>query len=244
MPRKKETTPKKPHPHEQELSQMLSETWVNLARTSVDQIGRTPTLEEWQGIMQVSLAIAGERASDELAGKQVTDCKIKVKKAPKSAKSDQIQPGDIVAIPLLDGKLTGYGMIVRGGKPDEPWYLEYYDLFSKRAMTLATFKKKEKKQIFTLCTEAAPILTGAWKRIGKMPFDEAAYQLPDFYGYDITFFGNSRLYYISRGAANSPDAREYGVSKEEAEAVRNPDGIHSRQQVESWLYEVFVSANQ
>jgi hypothetical protein len=243
MPRKKETTPKKPHPHEQQLSQRLSETWVNLARSSVEKIGRKPTLEEWQGIIHTAFALAGERVSDELAGMQVTECKLKVKKTSKS-KSNQIQPGDIVAIPLLDGKLTGYGMIVRGRKPDEPWYLEYYDLFSKKAMAMATFKKKEKNRLFTLCTEPASILNGSWKKVGSLPFDESGYQLPDFYGYDITFFGNSKLYYISRGIANEPEAREYGVSREEAEAVRNPDGIHSREQVETWLYEVFLKMNK
>lgn len=233
----------KPHPHEHALSQSLSEMFVTLANASIEKIGRKPTLEEWQGIIQTAFTLAGERVSDELTEVQVTDCKLKTKKAA-SSKSNQIKPGDIVAIPFLDGKLTGYGMIVKGKNPDELWYLEYYDLFSKRPMTITTFKKKEKTCIFTLCTEPSAIINGSWKRIGSVPFDESSYQLPDFYGYDVTFFGNSKLYYISRGAANQPDAREYGVSQQEAEAVGNPDGIHTREQVESWLYEAFLKTSQ
>jgi hypothetical protein len=131
-------------------------------------------------------------------------------------------------------------MIVRGSKPTEPVYLEYYSIFSKKRWTISEFKKKEKTVLWTACTEWSPILNGQWKKIGTVSFDEENYQLPDFYGYDETFFGNSKLYYISKGIANDRSARVYGVSKEEAEAVRNPDGIQTSARMEEWLYEAFL----
>jgi hypothetical protein len=240
MGEKKKSITKK-HPTiaaEGELRSLLQKSYVEAAKLYQSLTGRVPALEEWEHIVALGFQGIEDKVIADLNGYQITEGKLKKKKVTKQL---EWKPGDVVAIPLLEKKVYGYGMIVRGGKKDEDLYLEYYSLFSKKKWTLAEFKSKERTVLWTLCTDWAPLVEGAWKRVGHVAFDEKNYQMPDFYGFDETFFGNSKLYYISKGIANKRDARVYGVTREEAEAVKNPDGTHSGERIEEWLYEAFLS---
>ncbi|MBA4542622.1 hypothetical protein H1164_06865 [Thermoactinomyces daqus] len=226
---------------EGELRTFLQKSFLEAAKLYQSLTGRIPSLEEWERMIALGFQGMEEKVIADLTGYQITEGKLKKKKLTKQA---EWRPGDVVAIPLLGKKVYGYGMIVRGGKQDEDLYLEYYSLFSKKKWTLTEFKNKEKTILWTLCTDRAPLATREWKRVGHVAFDEKSYQLPDFFGFDETFFGNSKLYYISKGIANNREARVYGVTREEAEAVKNPDGTQSAEQIEEWLYEAFLGMQQ
>jgi hypothetical protein len=221
--------------------QALTEAFLDATRIYEQEAGRKPTLEEMEILVRLALEGREEDVFSGTEGATVSECKLKWKKKIRTAGP---KPGDVYAVPLLDGKVYGYVMIVRGTEPADELYLELLRLFSKKALTAAELKKKEREAFLTVCADWTPILTRAWKKVCTLPFDEKTYNLPDFYGYTVTFFGNSRLYYISRGKANNPDAREVGVTKEEAEAVRNPDGTHSAEQIADWLYEEFLKTGR
>lgn len=209
--------------------------------------GRKPTLAEWEKLIVLAMEQGKDQIAEDLVEQQVSSCKLRKKKIPKRkttsrrsrSVSDGYKPGDVYAIPIMD-KLYGYGKIVWGKQPGSELYIELYSTFSKKILKISEFEKREAEPFITCCVEWSPILSGQWKKIGTLPFDEENYQLPDFYGYIVTFFGNSRLYYISRGKANDPDAREYGVSETEAFLVRNPDGIFNHEKVVEWLYQEFL----
>lgn len=209
--------------------------------------GRKPTLAEWEKLIVLAMEQGKDQMADDLDEQQVSSCKLRKKKIPKrkttrrsrSSTSDGYKPGDLFAIPIID-KLYGYGKIVRGDQLGGELYVELYSIFSKRVLKIKEFEAKEAEPFLTCSIEWSPILSGQWKRVGTLPFDETNYQLPDFYGYVVTFFGNSRLYYISKGKANDPEAREYGVSEAEALSVRNPDGLFNHDQLVEWLYQEFL----
>jgi hypothetical protein len=216
----------------QDPREWLAETFLLLAAHFERWEGRKPTVAEVEKWIASALADREELIFSDATGVSVSECKLKTKKRPKKS---MWKPGDVYAIPLPDKKGFGYAMVVKGDGPTDELYLEYYRLFTKKPLEIAEFKKRDKKVFFTACTEPAALAGERWKKIGRVPFDESSYQLPDFYGYDETFFGASRLWYISRGAANNPAARVYGVSQEEAEAVINPDGLFEAEKIEGWL---------
>jgi hypothetical protein len=220
--------------------QVLTGAFLDAARIYERETGRGPAPEEMEILIRLALEGREEDVFSGMEGTAVSDCKLKTKKKTRTAGP---KPGDVYAVPLLGGKVYGYVMIVKGTKPSDDLYLELLRLFSKKALTAAEMKKKKEREAFlTVCADWTPILSGMWKKVCSLPFDEKTYNLPDFYGYTVTFFGNSRLYYISRGKANDPDVREVGVTQEEAEAVRNPDGTHGAEQIADWLYQEFLKA--
>jgi len=248
MTTKKKTEPEQPLVISDESVQTLIHAFNQVIEHYHWKAGRKPTLAEWEQLILLTMEQGKDEIADDLEGQQVSGCKLRKKKIPKrkgssrnakSATSSGWQPGDVFAIPVMD-KLYGYGKIVRGSEPTGELYMEFYSVFSKKVLKAKEFQTNEAVPFLTLSVEWGPILSGQWKKVGTIPFDEETYQLPDFYGYTVTFFGNSRLYYISRGKANDPDAREYGVTELEAQATKNPDGTFDHEQVAEWLYQEFL----
>ncbi|WP_124727814.1 Imm26 family immunity protein [Staphylospora marina] len=219
--------------------QMLSDAFVEAARICERETGKKPELEALEHYILAALCGREAEVLSDLGEERVSECKLKTKKRTSSTGPC---PGDVYAVPLLDGNMLGYVKIVKGRRPGEDLYVELLRMFSKKPLTAAGIKKRNPESFLTVCADWSPVLSGVWKKCGSLPFDEEAYQLPDFYGFTMTFFGNSRLYYISRGKANDPAAREEGVSREEAEAVGNPDGVFDHHRIAEWLYREFLTS--
>jgi hypothetical protein len=218
---------------------ILIDAFRKVADNYQSDVGRKPTVLELERLIQLSLDYQEDVVSS-VEAFQISECRFKIKKAFKRI---QWKPGDVFAIPLNKGEVYGYGMVVKGKKQIEDLYIEYYQLFTKKMLSITDFKKKEKPYLFTANTGFTYILSGLWKKIGTLPFDESRYRLPDFYGFDETFFSKEKIYYISKGVADDPDARIHNVSKEEAEAVKNPDGIIGTGIITEWLYEEYLKEN-
>ncbi|SEN51819.1 Imm26 family immunity protein [Lihuaxuella thermophila] len=210
---------------------ILIDAFQELSNVYLEDAGRKPTSEELGKLIALALDSMNFECLSDMEGFTLSECKIKKKKVKKI----KYKPGDLFAIPLNDGEVYGYGMVCTGGKPMEDVYIEYYNIFTDNIISINQFKRLKKEVVFTLLSGVAGILDNEWKKIGSIPFDESKYQIPDFYD---KMHGD--VYYISKGAANNPDARIFPVTKEEALKVKNPDGLIGSGIIEEWLYEEYL----
>ncbi|SEN66050.1 immunity 26/phosphotriesterase HocA family protein [Lihuaxuella thermophila] len=219
---------------------ILTDAFQQIANHYQTDVGRKPTILELEKLIE--LALEGQEGYQaDMGGFLISECKLKKKK---KSKRIQWKPGDVFAIPLNEGEVYGYGMVVKGKSQTDDLYIEYYRLFTENVLSITEIKRKEKPYLFTANTGFTYILSGLWKKIGTLPFNEGEYQLPDFYGVDETPFSNKKVYYIVKGSSDDPDARVYGVSKAEAEAVKNPAGIIGTGIIAEWLYEEYIKTKK
>lgn len=193
---------------------ILINAFEKVNKIYLEDLERNPTVSEIEALIKLSLE-GQEDIIFQLENNQVQDCVIKLKKY----KTIRYGPGDIFVIPLKGHNHFSYGRILKGSNADKSHlFVEYYNLFTKKPISISQFLNREKEVLFIADTGVYGIYNKIWIKIRKMHYDESNFVMPDFFG-EI-----DGKYYISKGANDDPESR-VPASKEEAEKVKNPDGL-------------------
>lgn len=207
---------------------ILIDAFEEIKKIYNDELGRNPTINEIETLIKVSLE-GQEDNIFQIQNSAIQGCTLNIKKY----KTVRYGTGYVFAITLKKEDVYSYGKILKGDNKDKDnLFIEYYDLFTKKPLTIRQFIKSKKDTLFIADTGVYSIINGEWKKIGKEYFDESTFVVPDFFG---VIDGK---YYISKGASGDPQAR-VPATKDEAERVKNPDGLIGSGIIEEWLTDAY-----
>lgn len=216
------------------VDEQIASRYINLLKEMVclyeKSYKRLPTIQEIENILTTSLQCQQSIDFKNNTGLEITEVRIKTKKAKKT---QSFKPGDIIAIPLNKGEIYSYGMILTSGpkRNDDDTYIKFFDVFTEEKINILEFKNILCNEAFILNCAFGSITSGDWGVIGEVPYESKNFKIPNF----LQELYPGEYYVVFEGDISQRKL----ATKAEIEKL-SPFGIIGNAAVEEMLYDYYL----
>ncbi|PED05091.1 hypothetical protein COL30_29840 [Bacillus pseudomycoides] len=215
---------------DEEITNQYMNVFKEMVSLYQERYKRLPTIQEIEKILTNSFQFQQFIDFKKETGLEISDVKIKTKKAQKT---QSFKLGDVIAIPLNRGELYGYGMILTGGpkKSDADTYIKFFDMFTPKIMNVIEFKRMISDELFILNCAFGSITSGEWRIIGGLPYKPQGFKIPNF----LQELYPGEYYVVFEG-----DISQRRIATKEEITKLSPFGIMGNAAIEEMLYSHYL----